>query len=215
MTSREEVLARIRRALGAAGAGGDSPPEGGAAAYGHTTRSTVGSAHLVRLLTERLSDYGSSVRHCTEGRLSRVLAEALASRGVARAVVAPDFEVSLLPEGVGVECVADHGLTAGELDTFDAVITTATVAIAETGTIVLDGSTGQGRRALSLIPDYHLCIVRERQVVGLVPEALARLQPERPLTWISGPSATSDIELDRVEGVHGPRTMEVIVVSEP
>jgi L-lactate dehydrogenase complex protein LldG len=212
MTSREEVLARIRRALGPAGAGGDSAPEGGAAAYGHRTRSTADSAHLVSLLTERLSDYGSSVRHCTAGQLGRELAEALASRGVARAVVAPDFEVGLLPEGV--QCVADHGLTAVELDTFDAVITMATVVIAETGTIVLDGSTGQGRRALSLIPDYHLCIVRERQVVGLVPEALARLQPERPLTWISGPSATSDIELDRVEGVHGPRTMEVIVVSE-
>jgi L-lactate dehydrogenase complex protein LldG len=109
--------------------------------------------------------------------------------------------------------VVDDGLGPNALDGFDAVITTATVAIAETGTIVLDGSAGQGRRALSLIPDYHLCVLYDHQVVGLVPEAVAMLTPHRPLTWISGPSATSDIELDRVEGVHGPRTLEVILVS--
>jgi len=113
----------------------------------------------------------------------------------------------------GVEFLADHGLPPEALDAADGVITTAAVAIAETGTIVLDGGPGQGRRALSLVPDYHLCILHAGQIVGIVPQALERLEPGRPCTWISGPSATSDIELDRVQGVHGPRTLEVILAG--
>jgi L-lactate dehydrogenase complex protein LldG len=106
----------------------------------------------------------------------------------------------------------DDQLSVAQLDAVDGVITTCAVAIAETGTLILDGLSGQGRRVLTLIPDYHLCVVFPDQIVADVPQALARLEATRPLTMISGPSATSDIELNRVEGVHGPRTLEVIIV---
>jgi L-lactate dehydrogenase complex protein LldG len=132
-------------------------------------------------------------------------------KGNRRVVVPPGLDLPGLP--AGVEAVADAQFTPAELDTFDGTVTAAAVAIAETGTIVLDGSPDQGRRAISLVPDYLLCIVRASQVVALLPEAITRLRPDRPQTWISGPSATVDIEFVRVEGVHGPRTLELIIVE--
>jgi L-lactate dehydrogenase complex protein LldG len=203
VSARDEVLGRIRTALG---------PDRDAAPVpdGYRTHAGLSTAALLDLLAERLSDYRAIVRRAEPAGLLEVVAAALAERGARRLVVPPGLD---LPGVDGVELVQDDGLSARELDGFDGVITTAAVAIAETGTIILDGSAGQGRRALSLIPDYHLCLVQAGQVVGLVPEAVARLRPDRPLTWISGPSATSDIELDRVEGVHGPRTLDVILIG--
>ena len=120
-------------------------------------------------------------------------------------------------EAAGREVVEDDGLSVRELDELDGALTGCAVAIAETGTFVLDGGSGQGRRALTLVPDLHICVVREDQVVGLVPEAVGKLEDAvrtgRPLTFVSGPSATSDIELDRVEGVHGPRVLHVVLVA--
>jgi L-lactate dehydrogenase complex protein LldG len=161
------------------------------------------------------------VRRTEPARLLDTVRAALAERGARRVVLPPgldlpDFdqpEPSQAGTLDGVELITDGGLSAQDLDQMDGVITRAAVAIAETGTIVLDAGPGQGRRALSLIPDYHLCLIDAAQVVALVPEGVARLRPDRPLTWISGPSATSDIELDRVEGVHGPRTLEVILIE--
>jgi len=211
MTAREEVLARIRTALGGTALGGTAAPGSDAAPRGYRTQGELGGTVLIDLLAERLRDYGCTVRRAAPGQVMTAVGEALGQRGARRVVVPPGLDVAGLP--AGVDATVDDGLSAAALDSVDGVITGAAVAIAETGTIVLDGSPGQGRRALSLVPDYHVCIVRAEQVVALVPEALTRLDPGRPLTWISGPSATSDIELDRVQGVHGPRTLEVILVA--
>jgi L-lactate dehydrogenase complex protein LldG len=228
--ARAEVLARIRTALASSAPGSPapgSPAPGSPAPAGSTPEDDapagdpvprtyrisgdLGTAQLLDLLAERLRDYGCTVRRTAPGQLMTAVGEALGQRGARRIVVPAGLDLTGLPAGTVI--VADDGLSPAALDAVDGVITGAAVAIAETGTIVLDGSLGQGRRAVSLVPDYHLCIVRAEQVVALVPEALARLNPGRPLTWISGPSATSDIELDRVQGVHGPRTLEVILVA--
>jgi L-lactate dehydrogenase complex protein LldG len=210
MTPREEVLSRIRAAIAASKP--DSVTEvvpQSVPAY--RTSGDPDRARLLDLLEERLIDYRAAVRRAAAAGLAAAVGAALTQRGARRVVVPSGLDLPALP--AGVEAVPDDGLAPHDLDALDGVITGAAVAIAETGTIVLNGSPDQGRRAITLVPDYHLCIVRADQVVELVPEAVDRLDAGRPLTWISGPSATSDIELSRVEGVHGPRTLEVILVE--
>ena len=158
----------------------------------------------MELFAARVADYRATVARCVAAEVAETIRAAL---GDARRVVVPDD----LPYLVDDALIDDF--SPSELDTVDAVVTAAAVGIAVTGTIVLDHGPGQGRRALSLVPDRHVCVVREDQIVAGVPEAVARLDPLRPQTWISGPSATSDIELNRVEGVHGPRQLHVIVVG--
>jgi len=209
MTAREEVLARIRAALGTEAAGTGPRPDG-EVPRAYRTGIDADTPALIGLLTERLRDYGTPVRRCAPGGVPAAVSQALAERGARRVAVPRDLG---LPGVTGATLIADDDLSPGVLDTVDGVITAAALAIAETGTIVLDGGPGQGRRALTLVPDYHLCILRAGQIVAIVPQALGRLDPGRPQTWISGPSATSDIELDRVQGVHGPRTLEVILVE--
>jgi L-lactate dehydrogenase complex protein LldG len=224
VSARDEVLARIRAASGNGGArapaaGPDAhppesdSPEAPSLAGRIRERGELSGETLLSLLAERLTDYRALVRRATAATLAGEISAALQRRGTSTVVVPPKLGLPL-PDFAGV--TVDDGLTAAELGSFDAVVTRAAVAVAETGTIILDGSPGQGRRAISLVPDYHLCIVSADQVVQLVPEAVARLAAfaTRPLTWISGPSATSDIELQRVEGVHGPRTLEVILVTD-
>jgi L-lactate dehydrogenase complex protein LldG len=211
VSAREEMLARVRAAV----ADGAVP-----AAVARDYRTTgqppaLAGEALLELLVERLVDYRALVRRSTTAMVAATVVAALTERG-ARRVAVPE---GILPAGLdrlepGIELVGDRPpLTPDQLDGLDGVLTGCAVAIAETGTIVLDGGSGQGRRVLSLVPDYHLVVVTAAQVVAGVPEGLARLDPASPQTWISGPSATSDIELDRVEGVHGPRTLEVIVCS--
>ncbi|MFE0041869.1 LutC/YkgG family protein [Streptomyces albireticuli] len=214
-TSRERILGRVRRAL--ADVPREERPEDHPVVRDylrvHGERSP---AETLDLLAGNLADYRALVHRVDAAGLPALLARLLAERG-ARRVLAP----AGLPRGwlrdARVDVLSDTpALTARELDTVDSVVTGCALAIAETGTLVLDAGPGQGRRALTLVPDHHLCVVRTAdQVVDSVPQALERLAPvaARPLTWVSGPSATSDIELDRVEGVHGPRTLEVLLVA--
>jgi L-lactate dehydrogenase complex protein LldG len=160
---------------------------------------------MLDLFVERVADYRATVVRCGPDEVEARIADAL-----------PEGARVVVPAGFGWAvpgAVPDDGLSSADLDGLDAVVTSATVGIATTGTIVLAHGPGEGRRALSLVPDLHVCVVLAEQVVSDVPEGVARLDPSRPTTWISGPSATSDIELDRVEGVHGPRTLHVIVVG--
>lgn len=199
MTAREEILRRIRTALA------DRPaPAPVPAPVPRDYRRGRGPGDLA-LFVERVEDYRATVHRGT------TVAAVLAARSVHRVVVPDGFPPDLLASA-SVETVAEP-VDIDTLDAVGAVVTTCALAIAETGTIVLDAGPGQGSRALTLVPDYHLVVVRADQVVATVPDAVAALDPTRPLTWISGPSATSDIELNRVEGVHGPRTLDVVITD--
>ena len=203
-TARKDILARIGAALGERPRSPDIPRD-----YRRTGSHPAGAPELLELLTDRLVDYRATVHRTDTAGLPGVLVSTLDGTG---RLVVPDG----LPGDLATaarDATVDAGLTGAELDAFDTVLTGCAAAAAETGTIVLDSSAGQGRRAVSLVPDRHVCVVRSEQVVHTVPELLARLDPRRPLTFISGPSATSDIELKRVEGVHGPRTLIVILVA--
>ncbi len=206
MSAREEVLGRIRAALEGQAPAADPPR-----AYRAQGEHPAGSAALLELLTDRLVDYRAAVVPCHAGDEAAVVATTLVERGLGVVVAPAGVPASWLGD---VEVLRDEPpLPVAALDGADAVVTGCAVAVAETGTIVLDGGPDQGRRALTLVPDVHVVVVRAEQVVQTVPEALARLDPTRPLTMISGPSATSDIELNRVEGVHGPRTLVVVLVG--
>jgi L-lactate dehydrogenase complex protein LldG len=201
VSARDDVLAGVRRALTDAPKDEVTVPRGYRATPAVDTRLHA----TVDLFAERVADYRAEVVRCAAGEVEQRIAEALGPR---TRVVVPDG----LPWHVE-GAVRDEGLSAQDLDALDAVVTAATVGIATTGTIVLSHGSGEGRRALTLVPDVHVCVVRADQVVADVPDAVALLDPARPTTWISGPSATSDIELDRVEGVHGPRNLHVILAG--
>ncbi|MFB6629334.1 lactate utilization protein C [Streptomyces sp. NPDC056362] len=206
--SRARILARVRTAVA------DAPEAVPVARDYRTSHTPDDPDALLDLLHENLADYRAHVHRTTPGDLPGLVARRLAERGARSVVVPPGLPEAWLATTEAVRRFDEPRLDPYALDGSDAVVTGCAVAIAETGTIVLDGGPGQGRRALTLVPDLHLCVVRAPdQVVASVPLALPRLDPGRPLTWISGPSATSDIELDRVEGVHGPRTLEVVLVT--
>jgi L-lactate dehydrogenase complex protein LldG len=206
--ARSEILSRVHEALRDVPAG-----EEVAVPREYRTEGELAGEELVALFRERVADYRATVRAAAEA--APALAEACREHGIARLLAAPGVPAEWEPEGTEVD--RDDGRDAAELDLVEGVLTGCAVGIAETGTIALDSSAVCGRRALTLVPDRHLCVVEAAQIVETVPEALARLAPAvregRPITLVSGPSATSDIELNRVEGVHGPRTLEVVVLG--
>jgi L-lactate dehydrogenase complex protein LldG len=212
MAARDEVLARIRSALADVPAGDDP------AVPRDYQRSRVQPEGSVARFCERVADYRATVERVPAAALPDAVAAALRVVGAVRVAVPPglpkewtaaveDGKLTLVPDSRA------EPLSVADLDAVDAVLTGSVVGVAETGTIVLESGALCGRRVLTLVPDVHVCVVRAEDIVDDVPAAVARLDPRRPLTWISGPSATSDIELDRVEGVHGPRTLHVLVVE--
>lgn len=208
--ARDAVLGRIRKAIG--------PPASSVAddraSIGRTYQqeSGLGREELVELFASRIVHYDGSVLKCGADSLAATIGQALAARGKRRIHIPPDIERAWLPSGV--EFVADRQTPVLELDRSEGVLTGCTVAIALTGTMVLTHGPGEGRRALTLVPDYHLSIVFAEQIVETVPEALRRaaVGSHSLLTTISGPSATSDIEMTRIKGVHGPRVLDVVIV---
>ncbi|WP_030776316.1 LutC/YkgG family protein [Streptomyces sp. NRRL S-920] len=213
MSSRDRILGRVRRAL--ADVPDDETPYERVVGRDYLREHGERTAgQTVDLLAENLADYRALVHRCADAELPELLARLLAARGSRTVLVPPGLPPHWLAAAAATRVPDRAADTARDLDRVDSVVTGCAVAVAETGTLVLDGSPDQGRRRITLVPDHHICVVRvPGQVVPSVPRALGRLDPRRPLTWISGPSATSDIELDRVEGVHGPRTLEVVLVS--
>ena len=214
MTARAQILARVRAAVADIPDGTGGP--GGGVGRDYTTASPFSGAALVAHFAERAADYRARVRPTSPVAIADTVAEALAEHGATVVAVPTDLPGAWRP--AGVELVPDDALDPRALDALDGVLTGCALAIAETGTIVLDGGAGQGRRALTLVPDLHVCVVEAARVVGSVPEAISALREgvmghSRPLTLISGPSATSDIELIRVEGVHGPRRLEIVLAD--
>ena len=214
MGAREDVLGRIRSALR------DVPPEETSESFPVPRDYRRHREHPegdVERFGERVADYKATVEQVRPDEVGAAVAAALRRVGATRVGVPAGLPEDWAAAGDGsitlVRDTLEEPLSVADLDALDAVVTGSTVGIAETGTIVLESGALCGRRALTLVPDVHVCIVRADDVVDDVPAAVARLSPGRPLTWISGPSATSDIELDRVEGVHGPRTLHVIVVG--
>jgi L-lactate dehydrogenase complex protein LldG len=212
MNARDEILSRIRAALASPSLPVDIPR-----AYRVGTGEPPGSPDVLARFAERVADYDASVHKATRTTIDETLSRLVPA---GHRVVVPDglpapWCASLVDRGdpLIVDSLAAP-LRADELDTTDAVITGCRVAIAETGTIVLDGAPDQGRRAITLVPDHHVVVVFAGHIVASVVEALARLDPARPLTFISGPSATSDIEFQRIQGVHGPRRLDVVVVDD-
>jgi L-lactate dehydrogenase complex protein LldG len=212
--ARSAILSAIRSANGQAT---DLPHAGSDYAQiprTYSQHSALSPDEAQALLTERLIDYDANVVSCTPDDVASAIRNALQHHNAHRVLVPEDFPTHLLPDGF--EVTPDHNLSPAELDRFDAAVTLGALAIAETGTIILEGVSGQGRRAATLVPDVHVCVLNAANIVTKVPEAFARLGAAAtlPLTFFSGPSATADIEMTRIKGVHGPRHLHILLLQD-
>ncbi len=227
--TRSEILARIRSAIGQEATTAVAEETWQTIPREYRQTEKFSHADCIRLFEDRLHDYGAGVFYCGPDNLAATISEVLHIRNKKKILVSPDIDARALPDD---DCafIIDTAFSYSEIDSCDGVLTGCTVGIAETGTLVLchglsvaamrnqdflHPEFGQGRRVVTLLPDYHLCVVRSRDVVETVPQAMAVLAPHRlqPITMISGPSATADIEMTRVQGVHGPRTLDVVIVA--
>jgi L-lactate dehydrogenase complex protein LldG len=210
--ARTEILRRIRTANGGAADAARAVQQWGAMERRYRRAATRSRDEILELLEDRLRDYDAHVVRVEAHAVAPALARMLTERGRRRFVVPRGLNAAWLP--TGFEFVTDDQLSAMELDRYDGVITGASAAIAETGSVVLQNVDGQGRRAITLVPDYHLCLVPAEDVVETVPEAMERLGGTAglPTTFFSGPSATADIEMTRIKGVHGPRFLDVMLL---
>lgn len=209
MSAKTDILRRLHNAQALS-----RTPESVTVPRDYHRSGEVTGVELRDLLIDRLEDYRATVVVSDAAHLPEALRDVLAGRGCQHVTLAPGLDATALASFDGVVAIDDPATDPRQLNDTDAVITDSHVSCAETGTIVLEASATNGRRALSLVPDRHICLVRESTIVHRVPEMIARLDPQKPATMISGPSATSDIELSRVEGVHGPRDLIVVIVTD-
>jgi L-lactate dehydrogenase complex protein LldG len=225
LNARSEILARIRSALGRDASAPSADDAWSAIPRNYRQTSALDSVNCIELFVDRLHDYGADVSHCQPAQLPATIAEILRRRNKKKMLVSPDIDPAWLSHSNDCIFVTDDALSYAAIDGCDGVLTGCVVGIAATGTLGLchqssgagsiDGKHLQCRRALTLIPDYHLCIVRASDVVETVPEAMRVLESHKkqPITLISGPSATADIEMTRIQGVHGPRVLDIVIVA--
>ncbi|HEU4634913.1 MAG TPA: LUD domain-containing protein [Edaphobacter sp.] len=211
--ARTEILRRIRAANGGASDAARAGEQWSAIERNYRRAATRSREEILELLEDRLHDYDANVVRAFEADVPTAVARMLTERGRRKLLIPAGLNPAWLPKGF--DYTVDDGASPAQLDPFEGVITGSTVAIALTGSVILQNVPGEGRRAVSLVPDYHLCLVRVADVVETVPEALDRIRDSatRPTTFFAGPSATADIEMTRIKGVHGPRFLDIILIQ--
>jgi L-lactate dehydrogenase complex protein LldG len=213
LSARDEILRRVRAATGGASTTEAATHGWSAVPRRYRRNGLLQREAVAELFTHRLEDYDATVTQCSPAQVAQSVAKRLTAQGKHRLLVPEGLLAEWLP--ADFEFVVDHGFAAKTLDGFEGILTGSSVAIAQTGTVVLRNVPGQGRRAATLVPDYHLCLIRLEDIVETVPEAIDRIRnsAESATTFVSGPSATADIEMTRIKGVHGPRILDVILIG--